>query len=126
MPGTPARPGGRGHHDPARGWPQARPAQPGTLARFRSALGAALAATGNGHGPAALRGRAVPGPGSTPPMDGIMSLVVASLERRPQTVRQLSAALGLAEGDIRRVVQTLVREKKIQAKAALDDVFYLG
>jgi DNA-binding IclR family transcriptional regulator len=59
-------------------------------------------------------------------MDGIMSLVVASLERRPQTVRQLSAALGLAEGDIRRVVQTLVREKKIQAKAALDDVFYLG
>jgi hypothetical protein len=107
-------------------WPQARPAHPGTLARFREALGAALAATGNGHGPAALRGRAVPGPGSTPPMDGIMSLVVASLERRPQTVRQLSAALGLAEGDIRRVVQTLVREKKIQAKAALDDVFYLG
>ncbi len=115
-------------------WPQARPASPATLARFREALCAALVESANGHGPAALRGRAVgcsgrgPGQAAGRVVDSgeVLSLVAASLGHRPQTVAQLSVALGVPEDDIRRAVETLVRGKKIQAKAALDDVFYLG
>lgn len=107
-------------------WPRARPASSATLARFRESLGAVLTETTDGHGPAALRGRSADCPGRRDASEGIVSRVAASLGGRPQTIAQLSAALGLAEGDIRRAVETLVREKKIQAKAAFDDVFYFG
>ncbi len=107
-------------------WPQARPASSATLARFRESLGAVLIETTDGHGPAALCGRSAECSGRRDASEGIVSRVAASLGHRPQTIAQLSAALGLAEGDIRRAVETLVRERKIQAKAALDDVFYVG
>jgi hypothetical protein len=55
-----------------------------------------------------------------------MARVAASLGRRPQTVPQLSVALGLPEDDISRAVEALAREKKIQARAELDHVFYQG
>ncbi|MEF3696194.1 MAG: hypothetical protein V3572_03425, partial [Desulfolutivibrio sp.] len=85
-----------------------------------------------GHGPAALRSRlADADPAGASPRQAAspaetMARVAASLGRRPQTVRQLSVALGLSEDDISRAVKTLVHEKKIQARAELDHVFYQG
>ncbi|MDQ7832796.1 MAG: radical SAM protein [Desulfovibrionaceae bacterium] len=108
----------------------AQPAPPDTLARFRAALGAAATDGGVGHGPAALRSRVVDhkGPSSGPAASPheTMARVAASLGRRPQTVKQLSVALGLPEDDISRAVEALAREKKIQARAELDHVFYQG
>lgn len=104
----------------------ARAASLETLGRFRSALGAFETGDGTGHGPAALRsraGRTLDHPAGT---EGIADRVAASLRRRPQTITQLSVALGFPEDDISRTVDTLVREKKIQARAELDHVFYQG
>lgn len=110
----------------------AQAAPPDTLARFRAVLGAAGADGDMGHGPAALRSRfgAADPAGASPRQAAdpaeTTARVAASLGRRPQTVGQLSVALGLPEDDISRAVKTLVREKKIQARAELDHVFYQG
>jgi wyosine [tRNA(Phe)-imidazoG37] synthetase (radical SAM superfamily) len=96
------------------------------LDRFRTALGASLAGSQAGHGPAALRSRACAAPCRAAGPDETAARVAASLGRRPQTIHQLSVALGLPEDDISRAVETLVREKKIQARAELDHVFYQG
>ncbi|KUG29662.1 radical sam domain protein [hydrocarbon metagenome] len=108
----------------------AQAAAPDTLERFRAVLGAAVTDAGMGHGPAALRSRTgdrtEPPSGRAADPGEIMARVAASLGRRPQTVHQLSVALGLPEDDISRAVETLAREKKIQARAELDHVFYQG
>jgi wyosine [tRNA(Phe)-imidazoG37] synthetase (radical SAM superfamily) len=101
-------------------------ASPETLERFRSALGADALPAQAGHGPAALRSRSCETPCRTGSPDDVAARVAASLGRRPQTIHQLSIALGLSEDDISRTVDSLVREKKIQARAELDHVFYQG
>lgn len=87
---------------------------PETLARWRAALGGARA-------PVQAEAKA-----ARVSEERLSEAVQASLARRPQTVLQLSGALGAEPGLLRKVLDRLAGEGKISAAASGGQTFYSG
>ena len=104
-------------------WPEARPASPEALERFRSALNVRSdPARITGHGPSALIAATQARAGAGDPD----ARILASLARRPQTAAQLAEALRLDPNEAARALKRLAGAKKILSREELDDVFYSG